>query len=404
MVTFCRRHAIAVATRGQGHSTFGQGLVSGLLIESHALDTIHSIGPDSADVDAGVTWRELTLAAYDHGLTPPVLTGYIGLSIGGTLSMAGVSSTNTAGCQVDRVRELEVVTGAGQTVRCSMTNNRELFEVALAGIGQCGIMTRATVDLVPAPSMVRQYDLKYADNATFFRDLRTLLARGEPRDVFGQWWLPGETGNVYHINAAAFYEPGSPPDDARLLDGLSIPASSVARTDVSYLDYAQRVDFGIDFLRQAISWNDLVKPWFDVWLGGARIEQYVGEIIPTLTQTDVGAGGFVLLFPQKRSKLRRPFMSLPVPDETGWVYLLDILTTSNQPGPDAAFASQIVARNRALFERARARGGTRYPISSIPFSQQDWRVQYGPLWPELVRRKAKFDPDGILTPGPGIFG
>jgi cytokinin dehydrogenase len=48
-------------------------------------------------------------------------------------------------------------------------------------------------------------------------------------------------------------------------------------------------------------------------------------------------------------------------------------------------------------------GATRYPIGSIEFMQGDWIRQYGDLWPELVERKQRYDPDNILTPGPGIF-
>ena len=34
----------------------------------------------------------------------------------------------------------------------------------------------------------------------------------------------------------------------------------------------------------------------------------------------------------------------------------------------------------------------------------DWVLHYFEQWPEFKRWKHRFDPDGILTPGPGIFG
>src|SRR5207248_4887899 len=76
MVRFCRQYGIKVAARGQGHTTYGQGLTCGLIIENSALNTIHSISPAGADVDAGVLWRDLVIAAVAQGLTPPVITGY----------------------------------------------------------------------------------------------------------------------------------------------------------------------------------------------------------------------------------------------------------------------------------------------------------------------------------------
>ena len=38
-----------------------------------------------------------------------------------------------------------------------------------------------------------------------------------------------------------------------------------------------------------------------------------------------------------------------------------------------------------------------------PVTREDWVAQYGDLWAEFARRKKKYDPDNILTPGPGIF-
>jgi cytokinin dehydrogenase len=117
---------------------------------------------------------------------------------------------------------------------------------------------------------------------------------------------------------------------------------------------------------------------------------------------DVGQG-FLLIFPVKRSRITRPFFRVPDADGNGWVYLFDILTTSLLPGPDPAFAGQMLARNRRLFDAARAVGGVRYPIGSVDFSVADWKAHYGDRWPDLLARKHQFDPDRILTPGPGIF-
>ena len=37
------------------------------------------------------------------------------------------------------------------------------------------------------------------------------------------------------------------------------------------------------------------------------------------------------------------------------------------------------------------------------FDRNDWVHHFGEVWPELVRRKRLYDPDTVLTPGPGIF-
>jgi FAD/FMN-containing dehydrogenase len=399
MIRFCRKLGIRVATRGQAHSTYGQGLVGGLLIDSRSLRTIHSISADSVDVDAGVLWQELLLAAAEHGLTPPVLTRYTGLSVGGTLSVGGIGVSNTHGAQIDLVRELEVVTGEGRMQRCSPHHSRDLFEAMLGGLGQCGVITRARLSLKPAQPMARSYALSYSDNAAFFRDLRTLLSRGELDGVIGLWGLQ-PTGTVCQLNAVAFFDPAAPPNNEHLLRGLSQPPTSAVATDAGYLDWAQVADRALAQLRLKIDWDELVKPYFAVWLDDRAIEHYVGEIVSGLTAADLGTGG-IILWPQRRSSLTRPFLRVPTGSE--WVYMFSVLTTSARPGPDPAFAEAMLARNRRWFDRVRDSGGTQYPIGSIAFDHADWAAQYGDLWPEFQRRKRRYDPDNILTPGPGIF-
>ena len=60
-------------------------------------------------------------------------------------------------------------------------------------------------------------------------------------------------------------------------------------------------------------------------------------------------------------------------------------------------------RNYRLYKEAYALGGTRYPHGAAPFTKQDWQNHYGSVWPQFQAWKKKFDPSGILTPGPEIF-
>lgn len=402
MVRYAKRHGIKVAARGQGHTTFGQSQVeNGLVIDMRTLSEIHSIESNRAVVDAGLTWRQLVEEIVPQGLTPPVLTGYINLTIGGTLSVGGVSSTNDEGVQVDRVQALQVVTGDGEVEWCSERRNRTLFEAVLAGLGQCAIIVKAVIDLVPAPSLVRVFLLNHTNNAAFFDDLRTLLKRGEFNDVF-MLGAPNPAGGwVQQINAARFFEPGEEPNDERLLRRLNIPPEAVQVSDVPYLEYVLRVDAVIDLFRSIGLFDDVLHPWLDLWLPDNAVEGFLGETLAGLAPDDVGSTGFLLLFPQLRKRLTRPFFR--VPERGEWVFLFDILTAAETPGPNPAFLERMLARNRRLYERARSLGGTFYPIGAIPLDRSDWRRQYGKLFDELKERKRRFDPGGILTPGPGIF-
>ncbi|MDX6263796.1 MAG: cytokinin dehydrogenase [Kribbellaceae bacterium] len=395
----CAREGIPVAARGLANTTDGQGLTDGVLIDMTALNTIHEIGDDYAVVDAGVDWLQLTNAAHARNLTPPALTGFLGLSLGGTLSLGGVPPAIQSGAQIDSVLELEVVTGTGELRKCSAEHDRELFEAVLGGLGQFGIITKATVRLGPAPAVVRGHELTYPDITGFFKGFRTLLQRAEISEIYGDWWRPGEHGEVQHLSAFTFHEAATPPDDTHVLRDLTPTDIVISQSD--FLPHVSRIDVAVEQLREALDWDTLAKPWLTLWLPEQSVEQYVTEVVQNLTPVDVGNGGFVLLYAHRRAKLTRPSLRLPQ-DDSEWVYLFTLMT-AGAPGAGPEFADEMLARNRALYDRARALGGTRYPIESVAFTQADWADHYGDRWPLLQTLKQKSDPAGILTPGPGIF-
>jgi cytokinin dehydrogenase len=402
MVKFCAERDIVVAARGQGHATHGQAQArAGLVIDMSSMQQIHQIAAGFALVDAGCTWRLLLEAALP-AQTPPVLTGYIGLSIGGTLSMGGISGmAYNKGVQVQHVHELTVVTGKGKVEVCSEHKNRKLFDHVLAGLGQCGIIVRAKVKLVPAKPLALNITAVYPNIAALENDLRTLVFRNELDSVYGQAVTDPGTGSlVFLLNIASFHDAAHPPDAAFLTRGLSFFPGSMQAVDLPYLDYQLQVDNFIAFLRSMGLFEGVMHPWFDVFMPDSEIADYTTDIVSSFQPDDVGAFGFVLLFPLLTSTITRPLFRLP--DEE-LVWLFDVLTARNAPGFDADFAANKRARNNTWFDMARALGGTRYPIGTLDFTPGDWRRQYGHEWKAFKQAKEEFDPRNILTPGPGIF-
>jgi cytokinin dehydrogenase len=397
MVRYASDHGLAVACRGCGHATDGQAQVSdGIVVDSGALATIHRIGPEGAWVDAGVTWRTLTAAALAEGLTPPTVTDYLDLSVGGTLSGAGVGGAcHRHGTQIDNVLELEVVTGQGERRTCSPERDPELFDAVLGGLGQFAIIVRARLRLVPAMPMARVYQLTYPDLAAFTADA-TRLALDERFDhVQGQADAGERGGWTWHLLAASYHTPPDAPDDAGLLTGLRDSRAAAQVEDVPYAAFLARIDPVVELQRQMGVWG-FPHPWFDVFLPASTVDAYVGEILTDLTIDDTGNGP-VLLFPMRRSRLIRPFLRVPAEEV---LFLFDILRTAP---PDPVRVQAAIAANRRLFERARAVGGTRYCIGTLPFTAEDWSEHFGSLWPAFVRAKRAFDPANVLTPGQGTF-
>lgn len=421
MICYCRRYRIKVVARGVhgtddvndpmplGGSFLGQGLVDGgLVIEMRWLNKIHSIEPGGAVVDAGLQWDNLVRAAYEQGLTPPSITGYTQITVGGTLSFGGFGawSTNRAGSQADRTQWVEVVTGTGDVKRCSMAQNRDLFLAVLGGQGQCGVITRAKVDLVPAKQFARTYRIAYpetalGDTSTFFCDFRTLVNRGDFNHVIN---LPAPgTLTPFTIWATSFYDSDQPPNGAELLRGLSPQAQLAPATDLPYLDHIFLVDSIYDMYRDMLEWENRVKPWHTVFLPDSTVDGYVNDLLGTLSATDIGTTGFFLMLPDLRSSYTRPLVRVPDAEDGEWFWLVGVLTESNVPGADPVFANTMLARNHDLWQKAVTAGGTLDPEGATRLTTEEWRTHFGPVWTQFSRAKRRFDPDGILTPGPGIF-
>lgn len=402
-VNFARAQGIKIGgTRGLGdglsHSTQGQAQVeAGILIDMSALSTIHEINADDALVDAGVRWNQLLQATVPLGKSPPTLTDYIDLSIGGTLSVGGIGGQAFRhGLQVDNVLELDVVTGKGRLITCSPTKRPLLFNAVRAGLGQFGIIVRARVRLVPVAPQVRVYAALYSDVHTLTADQLLLIDDGRFDYVEGSASPDGSGGWTYALEAGKYFDPASPPNDAVQLAGLSYNAGTATTTDSSYYDFANRLAPTVAFLKSIGAWG-LPHPWLNIFLPSAEAPSFIEDVLADSTLNEVGQGP-VLLYPVNRSKLLTPFFRAP---STPQLFIFSILR--NAVPPTTAQIDALVAANRTIYEECVSVGGKRYPIDSVPMSQADWQEHFSPLWPLFLLCKTEFDPDNVLAPGQGIF-
>ena len=232
IVRHANRERIPLTVRGAGHSQSGQSLSDGgILLHTNGLNRIGDIEDAQIRVQSGVPWRDLVHAAYAHGYLPPALTTHLSVTVGGTLSVAGLSTTShTYGSQADNVTELEVVTGDGRRLRCSADSNPALFDCARCGLGQFGAITEARVRLRKALPNVRTYGLVYEDVCVLMQDLE-LLVRDDRFQYIDGWCTPvardpwrilsGElfAHHVFFVYLSVEWDE-TPPDEEELLGGL----------------------------------------------------------------------------------------------------------------------------------------------------------------------------------------
>jgi cytokinin dehydrogenase len=112
---------LTVAARGHGHSLQGQSQTHGgivinmesLMLPEMQIHVGNSCCSSSyVDVSGGELWINILHETLRYGLAPRSWTDYLHLTVGGTLSNAGVSGQAFKhGPQISNVQQLEIVTG-----------------------------------------------------------------------------------------------------------------------------------------------------------------------------------------------------------------------------------------------------------------------------------------------------
>lgn len=135
-----------IAARGHGHSVRGQSMAqNGIVIDMMKLRTVtkssitvaksKSSGFFYADVGGEHLWIDVLHATLEHGLASVSWTDYLYLTVGGTLSNAGISGQSFRyGPQISNVNEMDVVTGKYEFLiisRKSITHTLKSLELLL---------------------------------------------------------------------------------------------------------------------------------------------------------------------------------------------------------------------------------------------------------------------------------
>jgi FAD/FMN-containing dehydrogenase len=275
-----------------------------------------------------------------------------------------------------------VVTGRGDLLTCSPGRHPDLFDAVRAGLGQVGVITRATLRLAPAPGSARRFLLAYPDLAAMLADQRQLLRDGRFDAVQGAI-LPGP---VFRIEAVRPFG-GPPPDDDAPLAGLSDDPSRREASTLGYLEYLDRLSALEAALRADGQWG-FPHPWLTTFVGETAVESVVGGELARLDpRADLGPLGQAALNPIRRDAVRTPLLRMP-PDPLVHAFNLIRLPAAD----DAGEAWRLVAANRAAYERIRDAGGTLYPVSALPMSGADRRAHLGPAFRAPGGRAARLRP------------
>ncbi|TPW12134.1 MAG: dehydrogenase, partial [bacterium] len=304
------------------------------------------------------------------------------------------------GTQADNAVELEVVTGKGEIVVCSATQEAELFNHVRSGLGQFGVITRATMKVRPHKPMVRRYFFLYDDLDKFMADARMLMDTdrcdfleswcvpapmgfrtvGSEKQTFGEWFFP--------LHLTIEFDPASPPDDAKVIEGLSYYRFTHVEDEPIH-DFAARLDPLFVLWKLSGYWANK-HPWMESVLPWESGRDYIKNVLAMLPPASLG-GGHILLWPCKGTTSSVPLFMRP-PDE--WVIGFGIL-----PGVPKERIDMAIERLNMASEFSEMAGGKRYLSGMIHFTKEKWAAHFGEMWPVVNRLKKTWDPKGVLNPG-----
>jgi cytokinin dehydrogenase len=398
---FAARHSLSVSTRGAGHSQTGQSLSDHIVLDMSSLNAIRSVGAKEMVCQTGLKWRPLAEQLAHERLSPPVLTNNLDVTIGGTLSTGGLGVASwRCGTQADNCLELEVVTGAGETMRCSPVENQELFDAVRSGMGQFGVMTEAKLRVRQHRPNVRSFYLLYDDLGVLLEDLKVVMT-DERFDFLESWCVPAPQGFkkvggerqafaewFYPLHATVECDEGAAPEAREKLDGLKF-YKHVHTEDGAMMEFFARLDNLFAIWKRAGFW-EYAHPWMECVLPWQTTPLYIGQVLRNLPPQAI-AGGHILLWPSRGNVSNVPLFMRPAGD---FVMGFGIL-----PAVPKQFVNEALPRLNMASQAAVMMGGKRYLSGWIPFDAAQWKAHYGDKWDMIHALKKKYDPQSLLNPG-----
>ncbi len=109
----------------------------------------------TALVEPNVPMDKLIDATLSHGLMPPVVTEFPGITVGGAFQGGAIESGSFKwGAFSQNVTSIEMIVGNGKLLQASPTQHADLLYGAAGSYGSLGLLTAATIALIPAKKYV----------------------------------------------------------------------------------------------------------------------------------------------------------------------------------------------------------------------------------------------------------
>jgi L-gulono-1,4-lactone dehydrogenase len=178
---------LTVKPVGAGHSFTAAAATDGVRLDLDGLTEFVSIDRDRkrVRVQAGMKLHALNDLLARNNLAMPNLGDIDVQTISGAISTGTHGTGAKLGCLATFVVELSIAAGTGEIVRCSETDNPDVFHAARVGIGALGVITDVTLQCTDAFTL--RADERPARVDDVFANLDEHVA---DNDHFEMYWFP----------------------------------------------------------------------------------------------------------------------------------------------------------------------------------------------------------------------
>jgi len=210
---FVKQHK-KIRALGSRHSFNTIADSDGHLISTAGLNKIVSLDKQANTVtlEAGMKYGELSLYLHENGYALHNLASLPHISVAGACATATHGSGVNNGNLATSVTAIEFITARGDVVKLSRSDG-EQFNGAVVGLGALGMVTRITLDLVPAFS-VQQVVYRNLPMQELERNFEAIMSSGYSVSLFTDWrnkninevWVKSRVeGSKIKSFAAEFY-------------------------------------------------------------------------------------------------------------------------------------------------------------------------------------------------------
>lgn len=406
LLHFAKNHDLSFTIRSGGYSQGGQTLApkGGATLDCSQMTKINS--PDltarTLTCQPGATWGQVVDITAPFGLLPKVMPFFPNLTIGGVLSIGGIGgNSHLYGCVSANALELEVVTGTSEIKVCNRTQEPDLFEATLCGLGRCSVITEATIQLRPFKSKMITYYLMYTDHKSWLADIQTLWMDYEC-DFLEAFCTPSLQGlhkqnnswkplPCWFYNLQVSFEYETDEDiiyHQKILDGLhywQLLHKEVSNT----LEFVGRYGVRAQNMKDSGTWNHS-HPWLECMLPIDQLCELLPELLTRLPLSLGDGLGYRLFFVSRQENnpqsFRMPGGSSPV---VGIAVLPSSVTIQNR--------STVLESLEQVHHWLISLGGKRCLAGWLGSNPADfWPIHFEDYYSQWALLKSKYDPNNVL--------